>query len=204
MKQRAKIETSDPLDTNRTVLSSFVWPRRRCTARRFYRFCGRSGRPSCAASSACHKRPTLSRCFQLSDAPDGHIGGWIGGASTAAAVGLRQLAVSVCGGFRKPRRFGSGTVPVIYMTGKRQPRRSHRCAPIRVSRLSHKAVLCEVADRAARESFGFLTLPKPLVARTRWRATQRVFSFSRVRHSVDTAFQGDALGAEKFGGPPPF
>jgi hypothetical protein len=41
------------------------------------RSCDKSGRPSYAASSACHKRPTLSRCFQPSDAPAGHIGGLI-------------------------------------------------------------------------------------------------------------------------------
>src|ERR1700686_4226291 len=42
-----------------------------------YQSCDRSGRPSCAASSVYHKRPTLGRCFQPSDAPAGHIGGWI-------------------------------------------------------------------------------------------------------------------------------
>jgi hypothetical protein len=42
---------------------------------------------------------------------------------------------------------------------KRQPRRSRDCASIRMPRLSHKAVLGEVADGAARESVGFLTLP---------------------------------------------
>jgi hypothetical protein len=41
------------------------------------RSCDKSGRPSYAASSACHKRPTLSRCFQPSDAPAGHIDGLI-------------------------------------------------------------------------------------------------------------------------------
>src|ERR1700687_974245 len=41
------------------------------------RSCGKSGQPSYAAWSACHKRPTLSRCFQPSDAPAGHIGGLI-------------------------------------------------------------------------------------------------------------------------------
>ena len=38
--------------------------------------------------------------------------------------------------------------------GERQPCRSHVCASIRLPRLSHKAVLREVADRAARESLG--------------------------------------------------
>jgi hypothetical protein len=37
---------------------------------------------------------------------------------------------------------------------KRQPRRSRGCASIRMPRLSHKAVLGEVADRAAPESIG--------------------------------------------------
>jgi hypothetical protein len=41
------------------------------------RSCGKSGQPSYAASSACHKRLNPSRCFQPSDAPAGHIGGWI-------------------------------------------------------------------------------------------------------------------------------
>jgi hypothetical protein len=41
------------------------------------RSCDKSGRPSCAASSAYHKGPTLSRCFQPSGAPTGHIGGLI-------------------------------------------------------------------------------------------------------------------------------
>src|SRR6202035_3129218 len=39
----------------------------------------RSVRPSCAASSVSHRRLTLGRCFQPSDAPAGHIGGWIYG-----------------------------------------------------------------------------------------------------------------------------
>ena len=51
-------------------------------------------------------------------------------------------------------------------------------------------------------SLGFLTLPKPLIAGSRWRATQRVFSFCRARHSLDTAFQADAFGAEKSSDPP--
>ena len=33
------------------------------------------GQPSCGASSACRKMLTLSRCFEPSDAPAGHIGG---------------------------------------------------------------------------------------------------------------------------------
>ena len=39
--------------------------------------CDKSGRPSFAASSAYHKRPTPSRCFQPSDASAWHIGGLI-------------------------------------------------------------------------------------------------------------------------------
>jgi len=50
------------------------------------------------------------------------------------------------------------SVPVIYVTGN-EPRRSRGSASIRMPRLSHKAVLGEVADGAARESVGFLTLP---------------------------------------------
>src|ERR1019366_4527150 len=41
------------------------------------RSCDKSGQPSYAASSACRKSPTPSRCFRPSDAPAEHIGGWI-------------------------------------------------------------------------------------------------------------------------------
>jgi hypothetical protein len=64
----------------------------------------------------------------------------------------------------------SNSAPVIYMTGKDNPtvrESTHQ----RMPRLSHKAVLGEVADRAAQESLGFLTLPKALIVGARWRAT---------------------------------
>ena len=41
------------------------------------------------------------------------------------------------------------SVPVIYITGERQPCRSHGGDGIRMYRLPHQAVLGEVADRAA-------------------------------------------------------
>jgi hypothetical protein len=66
---------------------------------------------------------------------------------------------------------------------ERQPRRSQGCASIRVSGLSHNAVLGEVADRAARQSLDCLTLPKPLIA---------VLASGR----SDIAFQGDGFGAK--------
>jgi hypothetical protein len=47
----------------------------------------RSGQPSCAASSACHTTPTLSRCFEPSDAPAGHTGGWICGVLREVELG---------------------------------------------------------------------------------------------------------------------
>jgi len=34
---------------------------------------------------------------------------------------------------------------------------------------NHQAILGEVAEGAARESLGCLTLPKPLIAASRWR-----------------------------------
>jgi hypothetical protein len=74
---------------------------------------------------------------------------------------------------------------------------------IRLPRLSQQVVLGDVADRAARESLGFLTLPNHGFAVSRWRAILRIFCCCRVKHLVDTAFQVAAFGAEKSGGPPP-
>ena len=149
--------------------------------------------------------------------------------ATAAAPRLRKLLFPLAESLRKSRRFRQGSLrPSRHQFGrcfrhqaaarsqsgehfcashlhdwKRQPRRSRDGVSIRMPRLSHKAVLGEVADGAARESVGFLTLLKPSIAGSRWRATQRVFSFCRARHSVDTAFQGDGFGAEESNGPPP-
>jgi hypothetical protein len=36
----------------------------------------RSERPSSDAPNGCHRRTTLSQCFQPKDEPAGHIGGW--------------------------------------------------------------------------------------------------------------------------------
>jgi FixJ family two-component response regulator len=49
------------------------------------------------------------------------------------------------------------SVPVIYITGNDSPAVRNGCASIWMPRLSHKAVLGAVADRAARESIGGLT-----------------------------------------------
>ena len=101
--------------------------------------------------------------------------------------GYASVLFSVCGGFRKPQRFRRGRLrPSRHQPGRwirdrteapsqggwafcaghlhdweRQPCRSRGCASIRMPRLSHKAVLREVADRAAQESLGFLTRPGP-------------------------------------------
>jgi len=41
-----------------------------------------------------------------------------------------------------------------------------------MSCVSHQAFLGEVADRANRESLGCLTLPKPLIAASRWQGVR--------------------------------
>jgi hypothetical protein len=51
-------------------------------------------------------------------------------------------------------KAASISVPVIYMTGKDNPAVSRGGASIWLPRLSHKAVLGEVAHRATRESIG--------------------------------------------------
>ena len=61
------------------------------------------------------------------------------------------------------------SVPVIYMTGNDSPAVRTAALSIRVSRLSHKAVLREVADGADRESFGCLTKRNRHATPTRFR-----------------------------------
>ena len=100
--------------------------------------------------------------------------------ASAPAERLRQLALSVCGSFRKSQRFrkrdlyhsrhqpdrwvrhrveASSQSRRDFRAGhlhhwERQPCRPDGCASIRMPRLSRKAVLGEVADRTARESIG--------------------------------------------------
>jgi hypothetical protein len=74
------------------------------------RSCDKSGRLSCAASSACHKGPTLSRCFQPSDATAGHIGGLI--CEDLHEVDLeRDIGNRWCGGMVARLQRRSSTVP---------------------------------------------------------------------------------------------
>ena len=55
------------------------------------------------------------------------------------------------------------SVPVIYMTGNDSP--AVRTAAFQSG--SHQAILGQVAEGAARESLGCLTLPKPLITISR-------------------------------------
>src|ERR1700676_1993957 len=74
------------------------------------RFYDRSGRLWCAASSVCHKRPTLSRCFQPSDAPAGHIGGWMCGALHEVDLGRDIESQWSVASVTRPQR-SSSTAP---------------------------------------------------------------------------------------------
>ena len=189
--------TSDSRQTGLTIFNRFrvaivLWDNRKLVARGLDITFGGSS-PNCPsggligstefqsiAQAASWPRtellPDRNVVFVVDDDP-----GMLRGVSaTAAAIRLRQLAVSVCGGFRKPQRFRRGSLrPSRHQPGRwfrhrveapsqggwqfcaghlhdweRQPRRSRGCASIRMSRLSHKAVLGEVADGAARESLG--------------------------------------------------
>jgi hypothetical protein len=62
----------------------------------------------------------------------------------------------------------ANNVPVIYMTGNEDPRRSRGCASIRMPRLSHKAVLGEVAEGLAQESRGGARIKRSRRHGSRW------------------------------------
>ena len=80
--------------------------------------CDRSGWPSSAASSGCHRRLIPSQCYQPSDAPAGSIVGWIG-----------EGGHEVCSG----RRIESGSSGVI---ATRNPRRSSFALLSRIVRVA--------------------------------------------------------------------